>query len=159
MPGRSAGTRLRMALPLLLAVCAVVVGGCARPAGSGGPSGGDGSRSQPHTVTVTARDGGRVVTLHHGERLDVALGIVQRTGEEWQLVSYPVQLLSLLPGPVGHFQFTAVAPGRGVLTASPVRVCAPTDNPDPLLCPPGRTGPVVGQQGPVKLFTLTIQVA
>jgi hypothetical protein len=148
-----------MALPpLLLAVCAVVVGGCARPASSG-PSRGDGSRSQPHTVTVTARDGGRVVTLHRGERLDVALGIVRRTGEEWQLVSYPVQLLSLLPGPVGHFQFTAVASGRGVLTASPLRVCAPTDNPDPLLCPPGRMGPVVGQQGPVKLFTLTIQVA
>jgi hypothetical protein len=159
MPERSAGTRLRIALPLLLAVCAVVIGGCARPASSGGPAGGDGSRSQPHTVTVTARDGGRVVTLHRGERLDVALGIVRRTGEEWQLVSYPVQLLSLLPGPVGHFQFTAVAPGRGVLTASPLRVCAPTDNPDPLLCPPGRTGPVVGQQGPVKLFTLTIQVA
>lgn len=88
--------------------------------------------------------------------------MVRRTGEEWQLVSYPVQLLSLLPllpGSVGHFQFTAVAAGRGVLTASPVRVCAPTDNPDPLLCPPGRTGPVVGQHGPVKLFTLTIQVA
>jgi hypothetical protein len=159
MPGRSTGTRPRIALPLLLAVCAMVAGGCARPAGSGGPSAGDGSRSQPHTVIVTARDGGRVVTLHRGQRLDVALGIVRRTGEEWQLVSYPVQLLSLLPGPVGHFQFTAFAPGRGVLTASPVRVCAPTDNPDPLLCPPGRTGPVVGQQGPVKLFTLTIQVA
>jgi hypothetical protein len=159
MPGRCAGTRLQVALLLLLAGCAVVVGGCARPAGSGGPSGGDASRSQPHTVTVTARDAGRFVTLHRGERLDVALGIVQRTGQEWQLVSYPLQLLSLLPGPVGHFQFTAVAPGRGVLTASPVRVCAPTDNPDPLLCPPGRTGPVVGQQGPGKLFTLTIQVA
>jgi hypothetical protein len=159
MPGRCAGTRFRMALPLLLAVCTVVIGGCARPAGSGGSSGGDASRSRPHTVTVTARDSGRVVTLHRGERLDVALGIVQRTGEEWQLVSYPAQLLSLLPGPVGHFQFTAVAPGRGGLTASPVRVCAPTDNPDPLLCPPGRTGPVVGQQGPGKLFTLTIQVA
>jgi hypothetical protein len=145
-----------MALPLLLAVCAVVVGGCARPAGSGGPSGGDASRSRPQTVTITARDAGRVVTLHRGERLDVALLIVLRTGEDWQLVSYPLQLL---PGPVGHFQFTAVAPGRGVLTASPVRVCVPTDDPDPLLCPPGRTGPVVGQQGPVKLFTLSIQVA
>jgi hypothetical protein len=96
--GLSAGTRLRIALPLLVAVCAVVVGGYARPAHSGGPSGGDGSRSQPHTVTVTARDGGRVVTLNRGERLDAALGIVRRTGEEWLLVSYPVQLLSLLPG-------------------------------------------------------------
>jgi hypothetical protein len=143
-------------LLLVVACCVILAGGCARQAGGSQPSGASRAAGQPHTTTVTLRDAGRTVTLRVGDRLDVALGTAGQTGDEWQLITYPESLLSLLPAPAGHYRFTAYAPGRGALTANPTPVCAPTDNPNPMLCP---AGDAVGQRRPRTRFSLTIHVS
>ena len=145
-------------LLLVMACCAILAGGCARQAGGSEPSG-TSRVDQPHTTTVTLRDAGRTVTLQVGDRLDVALGTASQTSDAWRLITYPQSLLSLLPAPAGHHRFTAYAPGRGTLTANPTPVCAPTDNPNPMLCPPkdaaARDSP---QRRPRTRFSLTIHV-
>lgn len=147
-------------LPLLVALCAILAGGCARQATSDQPSSASQATSQPRTTTVGVRDAGRTVTLRVGDRLDVALGTARQTGDEWRLISYPGQLLSLLPAPAGHYRFAATAAGRGTLTANPTLVCAPTDNPSPLLCPPkDPRASAAPRRRPHVRFTLTVQVA
>jgi hypothetical protein len=147
-------------LAVLVALCAVLAGACAREAGDGQPSGGGQASGQPRTTTVTLRDAGRTVNLRVGDQLDVALGTSRQTGDEWRLISYPEELLSLLPAPAGHYRFAAAAPGRGTLAAHPTLVCAPTDNPSPVLCPPtdARTGGTQPRR-PRTRFSLTIQVS
>jgi hypothetical protein len=144
-----------MLLPVM-ACCVILAGGCARQAGGSQPSGTSRAAGQPHTTTVTLRDAGRTVTLQVGDRLDVALGTARQTGDAWRLITYPESLLSLLPAPAGHYRFTAYAPGRGTLTANPTPVCAPTDNPNPMLCP---AGDAAGQRRPRTRFSLTIHVS
>jgi hypothetical protein len=145
-------------LLLVVASCAILAGGCGRQAGGSEPSGAS-RAGQPHTTTVTLRDAGRTVTLQVGDRLDVALGTARQTGDEWRLISYPGELLSLLPAPAGHHRFTAYAPGWGTLTANPTPVCAPTDNPNPMLCPPrDAAAKDSGQRRPRTRFSLTIHV-
>jgi hypothetical protein len=147
-------------LPLLVALCAIlVVGGCARQATSDQPASASQATRQPRTTTVGVRDAGRTVTLRVGDRLDVALGTARQTGDEWRLISYPGELLSLLPTPAGHHRFAATAPGRGTLTANPTLVCAPTDNPSPLLCPPKDPSASAALRRPHVRFTLTVRVA
>ncbi len=144
---------------LVVALCAVLAGGCAGRAGESGPAG-TSRAAEPRTTTVTLRDAGRTVTLRVGDRLDVALGTAEQTGDEWRLISYPVSLLSLLPAPAGHYRFAATTPGRGRLTANPTLVCAPTDNPNPMLCPPRDAGAKDSPQRPQRArFTLTVQVS
>jgi hypothetical protein len=146
-------------LLLVVASCAILAGGCGRRAGGAEPSGTSRAAGQPRTTTVTLRDAGRTVTLRVGDRLDVALGTARQTGDEWRLISYPESLLSLLPAPAGHHRFTAYAPGRGTLTANPTPVCAPTDNPDPMLCPRGDdVAKDSRQRRPGTRFSLTIHV-
>jgi hypothetical protein len=146
-------------LLLVVACCAILAGGCGRQAGSQ-PSAASRAAGQPHTTTVTLRDAGRTVTLQVGDRLDVALGTASQTGDEWRLISYPSELLSLLPAPAGHHRFTAYAPGSGTLTANPSPVCAPTDNPNPLLCPPRDAAAKDSGQGrPRTRFSFTIHVS
>ncbi|HEX6676639.1 MAG TPA: hypothetical protein VF486_16640 [Actinomycetes bacterium] len=162
MHQRRRALRGRM-LPVLVALCAILAGGCAgqgSPAGDGQPSGASLATRQPRTTTVTLRDAGRTVTLRVGDRLDVGLGTSRQTGDEWRLISYPEALLSLLPAPAGHYRFAAAAPGRGILAANPTLVCAPTDNPNPVLCPPtdARTR-ATPQRPPRTRFRLTIQVS
>jgi hypothetical protein len=146
-------------LLLVVASCAILAGGCGRQTGGSEPSGASRAAGQPHTTTVTLRDAGRTVTLQVGDRLDVALGTASQTSDAWRLITYPQSLLSLLPAPAGHHRFTAYAPGRGTLTANPTPVCAPTDNPNPMLCPPkdaaARDSP---QRRPRTRFSLTIHV-
>ena len=145
---------------LVVASCAILTGGCARPAGGPEPSGASRAAGQPHTTTVTLRDAGHTVTLQVGDRLDVALGTASQTGDEWRLISYPSELLSLLPAPAGHHRFTAYAPGSGTLTANPTPVCAPTDNPNPMLCPPrDAAAKDSGQRRPRTRYSLTIHVS
>jgi hypothetical protein len=145
---------------LVVACCAILAGGCGRQAGGSQPSAASRAAGQPHTTTVTLRDAGRTMTLQVGDRLDVALGTARQTGDEWRLISYPGELLSLLPAPAGHYRFTAYAPGRGTLTANPTPVCAPTDNPNPMLCPPGDAAAKDSRQRrPRTRFTLTIHVS
>ncbi len=148
-------------LPVLVALCAILAGGCAGQASDGQPSGTSQASGQPRTTTVTLRDAGRTVTLRVGDRLDVALGTARQTGDEWRLISYPEALLSLLPAPAGHYRFAAAAPGRGTLAANPTLVCAPTDNPSPVLCPPtdARTRGTQSPRPPRTRFSLTIQVS
>jgi hypothetical protein len=155
-------------LPVLVALCAILAGcaGQGSPAGGGSPSGarrpsGSGLATRPpRTTTVTLRDAGRTVTLRVGDRLDVALGTARQTGDEWRLISYPETLLSLLPAPAGHYRFAAAAPGRGALAANPTLVCAPTDNPNPVLCPPTDTRTKAALRRPPRTrFRLTIQVS
>jgi hypothetical protein len=143
-------------LLLVVACCAILAGGCARQAGGAKPSGTTRAAGQPHTTTVTLRDAGRTVPLRVGDRLDVALGTARQTGDAWRLITYPESLLSLLPAPAGHYRFAAYAPGRGTLTANPTPVCAPTDNPNPMLCP---AGDAAGQRRPRTRFSLTIHVS
>jgi hypothetical protein len=145
-------------LALLAAVCALVASGCARQTTGSRSPGGEHAVGKLHAITVTANDTGRTVTLRVGNRLDLALGTVRPTGDEWRLVGYPERLLSLLPAPVGHYQFVAFAPGRGILTANSTPVCAPTDNPDPILCPPAGAGTKSPPRQPGKRFTLTVRV-
>jgi hypothetical protein len=160
MHQRRPAPRGRM-LPVLVALCAILAGGCAGQASDGRPSGASQASGQPRTTTVTLRDAGRTVTLRVGDRLDVALGTARQTGDEWRLISYPEALLSLLPAPAGHYRFAAAAPGRGTLAANPTLVCAPTDNPSPVLCPPtdARTGGTQSPRPPRTRFSLTIQVS
>jgi hypothetical protein len=144
---------------LAVALCAVLAGGCASQAGSPEPSGA-GRAAEPRTTKVTLRDAGRTVTLQVGDRLEVALGTARQTGDEWRLISYPGSLLSLLPAPAGHYLFAAASPGRGTLTANPTPVCAPTDNPNPMLCPPRDAGAKDARQRPPRArFTLTVHVS
>jgi hypothetical protein len=156
-------------LPVLLALCALLAGACAgqdsqagggQPAGASQPSGSSQATRQPRTTTVTQRDAGRTVTLRVGERLDVALGTARQTGDEWRLLTYPQTLLSLLPAPAGHFRFAASSPGRGTLTANPTPLCAPTDNPNPMLCPPRDAGAKDSPRRPQRArFVLTVRVS
>ena len=167
MHQRRPALRGRM-LPML-ALCAILAGGCAgegspagggRPSGASQPSGASLATRQPRTTTVTLRDAGRTVTLRVGDRLDVALGTSRQTGDEWRLISYPETLLSLLPAPAGHYRFAAAAPGRGTLAANPTLVCAPTDNPNPVLCPPTDARTMATLRRPPRTrFRLTIQVS
>ena len=159
MPDRRPAAQGGMLL-LVVACCAILAGGCGRQAGGSQPSGASRAAGQPHTTTVTLRDAGRTMTLQVGDRLDVALGTARQTGDEWRLISYPGELLSLLPAPAGHYRFTAYAPGWGTLTANPTPVCAPTDNPNPRLGPPGEAAAMdSGLRRPRPRFTLTIHVS
>jgi hypothetical protein len=148
-------------LPVLAALCAILAGGCAGQAGDGQPSGASQATTrQPRTTTVTLHDAGRTVTLRVGDRLDLALGTARQTGDAWRLISYPETVLSLLPAPAGHYRFAAAAPGRGTLAANPTLVCAPTDNPDPALCPPTDARTRASLRHPPRTrFRLTIQVS
>jgi hypothetical protein len=146
-------------LLLVVACCAILAGGCARQAGGAEPSGAKRAAGQSHTTTVTLRDTGRTVTLRVGDGLDVALGMARQTGDAWRLITYPESLLSLLPAPAGHYRFTAYAPGWGTLTANPTPVCAPTDNPNPMLCPPGDAAKDSRERRPRTRFSLTIHVS
>ena len=159
MPERRPAAQGGMLL-LVVACCAILAGGCGQQAGGSQPSGASRAAGQPHTTTVTLRDAGRTVTLQVGDRLDVALGTARQTADEWRLISYPGGLLSLLPAPAAHHRFTAYAPGWGTLTANPTPVCAPTDNPNPMLCPPGDAAANDSRQRrPRPRFTLTIHVS
>jgi hypothetical protein len=158
MPGHPASTGRRWALPLLAAVCALAASGCARQTTTAESPSAEHAVGKLHAITVTANDTGRTVTLRVGDHLDLVLGTVQPTGDEWRLVTYPERLLSLLPAPVGHYQFVAFAPGRGTLTASSIPVCAPTDNPDPIRCRSAGAGTRTPPRRPDKRFTLTIRV-
>jgi hypothetical protein len=159
MHERRPAAQKRMLL-LVVASCAILVGGCVRQAGGSEPSGAGRAAGQPHTTTVTLRDAGRTVTLRVGDRLDVALGTAKQTGDDWRLITYPESLLSLLPTPAGHHRFTAYAPGQGTLTANPTPVCAPTDNPNPMLCPPRDAAAKDSRQRrPQTRFTLIINVS
>ena len=147
-------------LLLVAASCAILAGGCARQAGGSEPSVAGRAAGQPHTTTVTLRDAGRTITLQVGDRLDLALGTASQTGDDWRLITYPQSLLSLLPAPAGHHRFTAYAPGWGTLTANPTPVCAPTDNPNPMLCPPrDAAAKDAPQRRPRTRFSLTIHVS
>jgi hypothetical protein len=87
-------------------------------------------------------------------------GLARQTGDDWRLITYPQSLLSLLPAPAGHHRFTAYAPGWGTLTANPTPVCAPTDNPNPMLCPPrDAAAKDAPQRRPRTRFSLTIHVS
>jgi hypothetical protein len=153
------GPAARGGMLLLVVACVIVAGGCDRQAGETQPSGTSRAAGQPHTTTVTLGDAGRTVTLRVGDRLDVALGTASQTGDEWRLISYPESLLSLLPAPAGHHRFSAYAPGWGTLTANPTLVCAPTDNPNPMLCPRGDDVSKDSlQRRPRTRFSLTIHV-
>lgn len=143
----------------MVASCVILAVGCARQAGGAEPSGTSRAAGQPRTTIVTLRDAGRTVTLKVGDRLDVALGTARQTGDAWRLITYPESLLSMLPAPAGHHRFTAYAPGWGTLTANPTLVCAPTDNPNPMLCPRGGSADKASpQRRPRARFSLTIHV-
>ena len=150
----------------LLGVLGVAATGCARLSGANAGSGGS-------NVTVTAKDSGRTIALHVGDRLVVNLrpsfagradGLI-RTG-----VQYPRDVLTTSPdkSKLGQWTFTAEATGAGkvIVISAP---CGPLLGPAPvaaLSCPVtgGESGgspypPVDGGAAlPARLFTVSVNI-
>ncbi len=80
----------------------------------------------PRTVVVTRDDFGKTTTLSVGQHLLITL---HRPIEhsQWELVRYPKGTLALSASAAGRgrFEFTATAPGRGVIGISEVIDCGP----------------------------------
>lgn len=141
--------RKRRLWPLLLAILALGVTGCAQ-AGTGADSAGTvpASRS-PATVTVGPDDGGRTVDLQVGDRLIVALHTGQRPsrfGPAWTLRVPPSGVLERVPGDPDAARVVLVAEEPGTVRLVLVKRvgCAP-----PLLCPVAAAGPT-GQREPTR---------
>lgn len=147
--------------PLLLAVLALAVTGCAQPGSGAGSAGTVPASGSPATVTVGPDDGGRTVDLQVGDRLVVRLHTGHRPsrfGPAWTLRLPPSRVLERVPGDPDAARVVLVAeePGTVRLTLVKRVGCAP-----PLRCPVAAAGPTEQREPtrpPLAGATVTITV-
>jgi hypothetical protein len=149
----------------LLAVAGLLAGGCARLSGANTESGGS-------TITVTASDSGRTISLHVGDRLVVNLGPSFAGAADGLIrtsVQFPRDLLTMSPdkSKLGHWDFTAKAAGTGKVTVISAP-CGPLLGPAPAAAAPcpvtgetdGSPSPAAagGPALPARLFSVDVHI-
>jgi len=129
---------------MLVVALASAVAGCAQPSTGTGQTAAPNAPTSSHalaprTVTVTAREANRTLTLAVGDRLE--LRFPPTVGTTWRLAAWPTDLLSLQArnDRMGRWTFIAHIPGRGNLLLRAVGVCVP-----PRLCPIAADQPTDG---------------
>jgi hypothetical protein len=116
-PGPRPPSRGRL-WPLLLAILALAVGGCAQPGTGVSRAAAAATSTPPATVTVGPADGGRTVDLTVGDRLLVQLTTTKapsRLQPAWVLRSLPSTVLRRIQGSPNATQATLVADRPGTV--------------------------------------------